>query len=98
MDNITTGFDCSLITDAAEFNALSIADQQLWLTVCGWDFVDFNNGIALATAQGLWSGAAGTITRPNLVALSKKNVRRALQVVSQATLSVGHVTTARLLP
>ena len=77
IDATTTGYICSQVTDAGEFNALSASDQQLWVSFCTWPIVDFSGGMGLATAQGIWAGAAGAITRPALVALSKEMASRA---------------------
>ena len=74
--NIATGKDCDAATDITEFNLLSDAERSQWIQLCGWDTVDMNGGVALATAQGIWAGAAGTITRPALIALQDKLVSR----------------------
>jgi hypothetical protein len=98
-DNVTTGFDCQIATDPDEFQAQSIADQQLWSTLCGWDQVDFNNGIARSTAQGMWQGAGGAATRPALVALSKNTVNRTSQInVGRPIITKEQVANARAQP
>ena len=96
VNTTTTGLAAAAVTDASEFNALSTADQQAWLTLCGWDIVDFNNGIAVATAQGMWAGVPGTITRPLLLALRTKFVGQST-AIGVGNVKIGDIQNARAL-
>jgi hypothetical protein len=68
VNKLTTPQEAADATDANEFNALPDADQNLWVGILSWDSINLNEGIGLATATGIWAGAAGTITRPALIA------------------------------
>ena len=94
VDTTTTGPIAASVTDAGEFNALSTADQQAWLTLCSWDVVDFNNGIAVATAQGMWAGVPGDITRPLLLAL-RTHLVGASTVIGVGSVNLGDIQNAR---
>lgn len=67
-DKLTTPQEAADATDGDEFNLLSDSDKNLWVGVLAWDTINLNAGIGLATATGIWSGAAGTVTRPALIA------------------------------
>ena len=96
IERTATGLECNLATNDDEFNALSAELKSQWLQICGWDVVDFNNGVAKAASQGIWAGAAGTITRPLLVALGTTNVSRTSQLgFGRSELSVLSITKAR---
>jgi len=93
------GSECADATDADEFNALSDAKQQLWVSLCNWSKIDLNGGIGLATAQGIWAGAAGANTRPALIALRTTFVSRTSQInLGALEFNEGHVAYARSLP
>ena len=83
-------------TDATEFNALPEADKNLWVGVLGWATINLNIGIGLATAQGIWAGSAGTITRPALIATSTKLVSRTSEIkIGVVVVKHHHVANAR---
>jgi len=98
-DKITTPQEAADATDATEYNALADADKNLWATVLSWDTINLNAGVGLAAATGIWSGAAGTITRPALIATRTKLINRATELNLQfKTVAVDHVIKARTLP
>ena len=83
-------------TDATEFNALPDADKNLWVGVLTWPTINLNAGIGLATATGIWSGVAGTITRPALIATSSHLVGRSTEL-GLGVLNIGDIQNARAL-
>ena len=93
---LTTPLEASDATDADEFNALSDVDQQKWISVLAWDSINLNAGMGLATAQGIWSGAAGTITRPALIATRTHLVGRSTELLL-GKVRAGDVEYARAL-
>lgn len=94
----TTPQEAADATDADEFNALSEGDKSHWIGVLSWDSINLNAGIGLATAQGIWAGTAGTITRPALIATRTEMVSRTSQLnFGRAELNASHVATARAL-
>ena len=98
-EKLTTSREAQDATDADEFNALAaVADQSLWVNALAWDTMDLNRGIGLATAQGIWAGAAGTITRPALIATRTQPVNRTSQLnFGRTELSDSQVAHARTL-
>lgn len=96
VNKITTSEEAADATDATEFNALSADAQSLWVGVLGWDSINLNAGIGLATATGIWAGAAGTITRPALIATTTHFVSRATEL-SFGTVILGDIQNARAL-
>jgi hypothetical protein len=99
VERVTTSSEAQNATDATEFNALPEADKSLWVGALAWDTgIDLNQGIGLATAQGIWAGAAGTITRPALIATRTELVSRVSQIsFGRDTVTVEHVTAARAI-
>lgn len=97
VDRLTTPEEAANATDADEFNALTDADKSLWVGVLAWSTINLNEGIGLATAQGIWAGAAGTITRPALIATSKHFVSRGTELGFGANIIIGDIQNARAL-
>ena len=93
---LTTPLEASDATDADEFNALSDVDQQKWISVLAWDSINLNAGMGLATATGIWSGAAGTITRPALIATRTHLVGRSTEI-ELGRVRAGDIEVARAL-
>ena len=91
---LTSPLEASNATDAGEFNALSDVDQQKWISVLAWDSINLNAGMGLATAQGIWAGAAGTITRPALIATRTHLVGRSTEILL-GVVSPGDIEYAR---
>ena len=92
----TTPQEAADATDAGEFNLLSDADKSLWVSMLSWETINLNAGIGLATAQGIWAGAAGTITRPALIATTTELVSRATEL-NFGTVIIGDIQNARAL-
>ena len=98
VDKLTTSREAQDATNGTEFNALSEANQNLWVTVLGWGDINLNAGIGLETATGIWAGAAGTVTRPALIATRKEMVNRTSQLgFGRTELAASHVAYARTL-
>ena len=99
VEKLTTPLEAMNATDATEFNALTDADKSLWASVLAWETINLNAGVGLATATGIWAGAAGTITRPALIATRTQLINRATDLGLQfKTVATDHVTKARTLP
>ena len=81
VERLTTPIEASDATDADEFNALPDVDQQKWISVLAWGSINLNAGMGLATSQGIWAGAAGTITRPALIATRTHLVGRSAELL-----------------
>ena len=92
----TTPEEAANATDATEFNALLAEDKDLWVSILGWATLNLNEGIGLATATGIWAGAAGTITRPALIATRTTIVSRATEL-NLEFVTVGDIQNARAL-
>ena len=99
VNKVTTSAEAQNATDATEFNALPEEDKSLWVGVLAWETgIDLNQGIGLATATGIRAGAAGTITRPALIATRTEQVSRASQIpFGRPIVTVEHVTAARAI-
>ena len=93
---LTTPLEVSDATDSDEFNALSDVDQQKWISVLAWDSINLNAGMGLATAQGIWAGAAGTITGPALIATRTHLVGRSTEI-GLGKVRAGDIEVARAL-
>ena len=99
VEKLTTSREAQDATDATEFNALSaVADQSLWVNALAWETIDLNKGIGLATAQGIWAGAGGAITRAALIATRTESVNRVSQLnFGRETLTSDQVAHARTM-
>ena len=82
--DFVTGSEILNATDDAEFSALTDAQKDRWLSMCGIDQIDTSSGIAKSLEAALFGG--GTTTRANLIALKIEAVSRAVE------LSLGFVT------
>lgn len=98
-EKLTTSREAQDATDAGEFNALATeSDKALWVSALAWESMDLNRGIGLATAQGIWAGAAGTITRPALIATRTEMISRVAELnLGRAVLNAGQINHARTL-
>ena len=81
-------------TDDSEFGALTDAQQDRWLSLCGVDTIDTSSGVAKDMEADLFG--AGTQTRSNLQDIRKRNISRA-QELGFENLTVNDVTYARSL-
>ncbi len=92
----TTPAEAAEATDADEFNTLSDADRAIWVGVLGWDTINLNSGIGLATAQGMWD--TKPITKAALIATRSKLVSRTSQFSwGRAEITGDHVEHARAI-
>jgi len=92
----TTPEEAADATDSVEFNTLTDADQQKWISVLAWTTLNLNEGIGLATASGMWNQGATPNTKAALLASRRDDVSRTSQLnFGRATLEKDHITTAR---
>ena len=73
-----TGSEILNATDAVEFSALTDAEKDRWLSMCGVDSIDTSSGIAKSLEADLFGG--GTTTRDNLIALKTEDISRAVEI------------------
>jgi len=97
VDKNTTPEEAADATNSAEFNTLTDADQQKWISVLSWATINLNGGIGLATAQGMWNQGATPVTKGALLASRKTNVSQASQIAINYSglITKDHVTNAR---
>ena len=79
-------------TNDAEFGALSVTNQQLWLDLCGVESIDTSSGVAKSLEADLFG--SGTTTRTNLAAVRNEDISRAVEL-GLGVINAGHVQRAR---
>jgi hypothetical protein len=94
----TTPVEAADATDSAEFNVLTDADQQKWISVLSWETLNLNSGIGLATAQGMWNTGGTPNTKAALLASRRVDVSRTSQLnFGRQAINASQVAHARAL-
>ncbi len=81
-------------TDDTEYTALTAAEKDSWLILCGIDSVDTNSGVAKSLEADIFGVA--TITRTNLSNLRIENISRVTEL-SFSRVRTGTIQQARAL-
>ena len=79
-------------TDDAEYTALTLAEKDSWLSLCGIDSIDTSSGIAKSLEADIFGPA--TATRSNLVSIKSPPASRADEL-GLGRVGEGHVEQAR---
>jgi len=89
-----TGSEILNATDDTEFSALTDANKDRWISICGVENINTSSGIAKALEADLFGG--GTTTRANLVAVKTEDISRAVEL-GFSFVGTHHVTSARAI-
>ena len=90
--DLVDGGEILNVTDDVEFSALTAAQQDKWLALCGVESINTSSGVAKALEAELFG--VGTATRTNLVAVRQETISRVTEL-GLGRVTYGTVETAR---